>query len=69
MRLPLPPGSYSSVIESLRNQSIEQADAMNLKRNQDVELGDGQRLILRSANGTRYEIVVSDSGVLSTAAV
>lgn len=69
MRLPLPPGSYSSVIESLRNQSIEQADAMNLKRNQDVELGDGQKLILRSANGTRYEIVVSDAGVLSTAAV
>lgn len=69
MRLPLPSDTYSVVIESLRNQSIEQADAMNLKRNQDVELGDGQKLILRSANGTRYEIVVSDAGVLSTAAV
>lgn len=69
MRLPLPSDAYSAVIESLRNQSIEQADAMNLKRNQDVELGDGQKLILRSANGTRYEIVVSDAGVLSTAAV
>lgn len=69
MRLPLPSDTYSVVIESLRNQSIEQADAMNLKRNRDVELGDGQKLILRSANGTRYEIVVSDAGVLSTAAV
>lgn len=69
MNLPMPAFQYDAGIESLRNQSLEQADLMNLKRNQDIEIVSDQRIILRSANGTRYKIVVSDAGVLSTSAI
>lgn len=47
---------------------IERMDAMNHKRNQDIELGD-TALIITSPNGTRYKLIVSDAGVLSTMAV
>ena len=69
MRLPLPSINYAAQIESFRNQTIEQADAQNLKNNKDIEIADGQRIILRSANGTRYKIVVSNAGVLSASAI
>ena len=69
MRLPLPSINYDAQIESFRNQTIEQADAQNLKSNKDIEIADGQRIILRSANGTRYKIVVSNAGVLSASAI
>lgn len=69
MRLPLPSINYDAQIESFRNQTIEQADAQNLKNNKDIEIADGQRIILRSANGTRYKIVVSNAGVLSASAI
>ena len=69
MRLPLPSINYDAQIESFRNQTIEQADAQNLKNNKYIEIADGQRIILRSANGTRYKIVVSNAGVLSASAI
>jgi hypothetical protein len=69
MRLPLPPRDYNSQIETLRNQTIEQADLINQKINKDVEIADGQRLIMRSANGSRFKIVVSDAGSLSATAI
>lgn len=69
MRLPLPPRDYNLQIETLRNQTIEQADLINQKINQDVEIADGQRLIVRSANGSRFKIVVSDAGVLSATSI
>lgn len=47
---------------------LEQADNLNRKTGQDIELGP-ERLILRSPNGTRYRIVVSDAGAVSAEAV
>ena len=49
-------------------RKLEQADAANHKRNQDIEVGGG-RVILTSPNGTRYEVTVSDAGALSTSSV
>jgi len=69
MRLPLPSRDYNFQIETLRNQTIEQADLINQKINRDVEIADGQRLIVRSANGSRFKIVVSDAGVLSATSI
>ncbi len=69
MRLPLPSREYNFQIETLRNQTIEQADLINQKINQDVEIADGQRLIVRSANGSRFSLVVSDAGVLSATSI
>ena len=68
MRLPSPPHEYAVTNESQRNLVIEQADNLNHKKNRDVEIGDG-RLILKSPNGTRYQITVSNAGVIGASAV
>lgn len=70
LRLPRPEPAYDSDAASEMNLAIEQADKQNHKRGRDVEVGAlGERLILTSSGGTRYQILVSDAGVLSTSAV
>ncbi len=49
-------------------RAIEMADTMNYKRNQDAEFNQN-RIILTSPNGTRYALVVSNAGTLSTTVV
>lgn len=68
MKLPIPQGQYSRTVEVDRNRLIEMADAMNHKRNRDVEIAD-TRLILTSPNGTRYSVTVDNAGVISTTAI
>lgn len=68
MILPRPPTTFDQTIASLTNLSIEQADQLNHKKNQDIEVGDG-RVILKSPNGTRYKIEVDNSGNLSASTV
>mgnify|MGYP006234774173 CR=1 FL=1 len=68
MRLPVQPFEYSSEIENDRSQAIEIADALNHKKNEDVEVGVG-RLILTSANGSRFNITVSNAGSLTATAI
>lgn len=69
MKLPVPTPRYDADQESLRNQILELADRQNLKRQADVEVVDPQRLILRSPDGTRWKITVSNAGVLSASAL
>ena len=64
MILPNSPNSYDQSVESQRNLLIEQADDMNRKKNQDIELRN-DRLILQSPNGTRYKLAVENNGNLS----
>jgi hypothetical protein len=54
--------------EAARNRQLEQADSENHKRGRDIEVGQA-RVILTSPNGTRYALVVSNAGALSTVAV
>jgi len=68
MKLPRPPSDYSVPYESQRNLLIELDSQSNLKSNRDIEVGGG-RLILTSANGTRYALSVNNSGNLSTVVV
>lgn len=69
MKLPSPPPRYDATFEAQRNQFLEQADLQNHKRLADIEVVLPQRLILRSPNGTRYVISVSNLGVLSATAL
>ena len=69
MRLPTPPAKYDPSYEAQKNVLLEQADQLNVKRLLDVEVISPQRLILRSPNGTRYALVVSNTGVLSATAI
>ena len=64
MILPNSPNAYDQGVESQRNLLIEQADDMNRKKNQDIELRN-DRLILQSPNGTRFKLAVEDNGNLS----
>lgn len=68
MNLPRPGERYERPTEDRRNRALELADAQNLKRGQDVELRD-ERLILRSPDGTRYQVTVDNTGTLGTVAL
>lgn len=69
MTLGRPPQKYDPAYESERNRSIERADSLSLKRDSDVYLVNGIRLILQSPDGTRYALTVDNAGVLGTEAV
>ena len=56
------------------NRQIEAADALNHKRGQDVEVSGGNatrkaRLILVSPNGTRWSVLVGNTGTLSATSI
>lgn len=55
--------AYSQANESAFRREVEQADKQNLKRRQVVD-----QLLLRSPNGTVFQVSVSNAGVLSAAA-
>jgi hypothetical protein len=69
MNLQPAPPHYSRDDQQTARRELQRADRENFKKLQDVRLENGERLILKSANGTLYAVVVSNAGVLSTVAV
>ena len=69
LRLSPPGAEYDREQETARNLSVENADRSNFKHFEDVDLANNERLILVSANGTRYSVTVTNVGVLGTTAV
>jgi hypothetical protein len=69
LRLSPPPGDYDREWETDRNIELESSDRSNFKHFEDVDLANNERIIMVSANGTRYSLTVTDAGVLGTAAV
>ena len=68
MRLPLPTTEYSSSIAQQTNNTLEQEDKRNFKKDTDININDG-RLILKSPNGTRYNITVDNSGNITASSI
>jgi hypothetical protein len=68
MRLPTPGSNFDQRAETQRNLLIEQADDLNRKKNQDIELRS-ERLILQSPDGTRFKLQVDNSGNLSASSI
>lgn len=68
MILPSASDRYESTTINQMNTLIEQADQLNHKKNQDVEIG-AARLILRAPNGTRYSVTVDNFGTLGATAL
>lgn len=64
MRLPNVPNAFNRLIETERNRTLELADQQNRKVGQDVEIG-AEKLVLKSPDGTRWEITVSNAGAIS----
>jgi hypothetical protein len=69
LRLSPPGAEYDQERETARSLSLENADRSNFKHFEDVDLANNERLIMVSANGTRYSLTVTDAGVLGTTAV
>jgi hypothetical protein len=69
MILPNPPGTYLQAYFAPVLQQIARLLTTSYQKGSDVELNADQRLIIVSPNGTRYEIVVDNSGTLSTNAI
>jgi hypothetical protein len=85
MRLPVAPTLYDAQNEQATRQIQELADTLNLKRNQDIELGKDCKitvgpdrqvvfqidglLVLTSPDGTQYSLTVDNSGTLTTTAL
>ena len=66
LHLPEPREEYDRQAEIFNNIAMEEADGSNFKRFEDVDLANNERLILRSADGTRWIITVSDAGAVGT---
>lgn len=63
------PAAYDRQDQQTMRNKMEERDLNTLKRDRHVELQDGVAIILRSPNGTRYYLTVSNTGVLGTTAV
>ena len=68
MRLPDATGEYSQQQEQQKNLLLEQADTLNVKKFQDIEIGDA-KLVLKSPNGSRLSVTVDNSGNLAATAI
>jgi hypothetical protein len=68
LRLAFPTPTYDPAEQSRIRAEIERADAQNFKRLQDVRLQNGERLILKSPNGSVWSITVSNAGAISAVA-
>lgn len=64
MKLPVAPAAYDRLDQTRTRSALEQADARSRKHGENIELVN-DFLILRSPNGTRYKLTVSDLGALS----
>jgi hypothetical protein len=68
MNLPAPTPGYSVANEAAVRRALEQEDRRNRKIGANVELGREQ-LVLKSPNGNRWAITVSNAGVVGAAAL
>tara|TARA_B100000949_G_scaffold13795_1_gene10565 strand:- start:2023 stop:2268 length:246 start_codon:yes stop_codon:yes gene_type:complete len=66
LRLPEPRDEYNRDAMIFNNIALEEADRSNFKHFEDVDLANNERLIIRSADGTRWIVTVSDAGVVGT---
>lgn len=60
--LPRPAQAYDPADEAKARALIEQADKQNMKTGANIEIVGNQALILRSPNGTRWQLTVSNAG-------
>lgn len=67
--IPSAPPAYSQADESRARAIIQQALNDARGKNEDVELTSSQRVIIRSPNGARWALSVSNAGAVSATAL
>ena len=65
MKLPRPGVEYDQIEEQSFRRALELADTINRKKNANIEMGQDELIIIRSPNGSRFYLAVSNLGVLS----
>ena len=68
MSLPNPPLVYDQRDQAAMRALIERWMTGTHRRGDDIEVSPG-RLIIKSPNGTRWSIVVSNAGAISATAI
>lgn len=68
MSVPFAPAAYSQRDMNEARAEVKRELDRRHKRGVDLELG-AERLIMRSPNGDRWSVVVSDAGVISAVAL
>lgn len=68
LSLPKPGPGYDASNEAEARRALEKEDKKNRKTDNDVDIGD-QKLLLRSPNGARWSITVSNTGVITALAL
>ena len=61
------PAAYDRADQARMRDSLQRADAENLKRGRDVELGRGRLIVTDEATGLRYALTMSAGIVAWTA--
>lgn len=60
----VPESNYSRDNEIQHRADMDRRLERTHSRERDLELRKGQRIIMRSPNGTRYALTVSDAGAI-----
>ena len=68
LSLPRPLSAYDQGDEAQLRHALEREDRNNRKIGTDVDVG-ANRLVLKSPNGARWSITVSNTGVLTAVAL
>lgn len=68
MSLVRAPAAYDKEDQDRLRKELDRRDSENRKRRQDIEIVGAERLILSSPNGSRFSVVVDNSGNLSAVA-
>lgn len=68
MKLPRPAHTYDIRDQAESRSATERAIDTTHKRGEDVEVSPG-RLIIKSPNGTRWSVTVSNAGVVGATAL
>jgi hypothetical protein len=68
LSLAKPPSTYEAGDEAQLRRALEREDRKNRKIGTDVEVG-ANRLVLKSPNGARWSITVSNTGVITAVAL
>jgi hypothetical protein len=68
LSLAKPAAIYDARDQAQLRQTLEREDRNNRKTGADVEVG-ANRLVLKSPNGARWSVTVSNSGTLSAVAL
>lgn len=69
MSLARAPEKYTKDDQDRFRKTLDGRDAENRKKRQDVEIAGSERLILSSPDGQRWNITVSNAGVIAAVAL